>query len=74
MSFFHLLSLKPETLGMCEFHEDRGDFFFSFYPQLCPQVLDKQLLSESMNRKAAPAPKVYTDSLLCLQCLLFLLI
>ena len=75
MSFFHLLSLKLK-LGMCEFHEDRGvwfSFFFSFYAQLYPQVLDKQLLNESVNRRAAPAPRVCIDSLLFLQCLLFLL-
>lgn len=30
MSFFHL-SLKPETLGMCEFQEDRGVVFFFFF-------------------------------------------
>ena len=72
VSFFHL-SLKPETLGMCEFQEDRGVVFFLFFPfyaQMCLQVLDKQLLNESVNRKAVPAPRVCTDWLLCLQCLL----
>lgn len=39
MSFFHLLSLKPETLGMCEFHEDRGDFFFHFIHSCVPRCL-----------------------------------
>ena len=34
-SLCHLLSLMPEILGMCEFHEDWGIFFFFHFMNSC---------------------------------------